>query len=366
MNTTNLESIGWNSHWNRKYLETCKTNVQGKDCIPARITGRHHDLFTVQSEDREFLCNPAGRLRQGRTWPAVGDWVILQLPDDNSNGVIHTVLERRSSFQRSASGKRSSLQIIAANIDLVLIISGMDGDFNLRRIERYMTLAWDSGASPVLILNKEDLVEHPDDYVHEAELYTPGAPIFHISAKNGSGVDALRSHFTQGQTAVLVGSSGSGKSTLLNALLGEDVQKTSSLRENDHRGRHTTTSRQLFPLADFGAIIDTPGLREVGLSVDSSSMDTSFSDISELAGYCRFKDCSHEHEPGCAVLEAVREERILPDRYEAYLKQKKELFFMQNRQEALRRKHEWEKEIAQYVKKQRKKAGKGRDAENGS
>lgn len=366
MNTMHLESIGWNSVWNQKFHHINETSAGNLYLMPARVIGKHHDLFTVQSELGEHLCTPAGKLRLEQSWPAVGDWVSIQLPHGQSDGVIHHVLERKSRFQRSAPGKRSSVQVIASNIDLVFIISGLDGDFNLRRIERYMTLAWDSGATPVLVLNKADLVEHSDEFVREAELYNPGAQIYCISAKYGTGVEELKSRLHGGRTAVFVGSSGSGKSTLLNTLLGENVQKTSALRSNDHRGRHTTTSRQLFPLADSGAIIDTPGLREVGLSADSAAMDTSFNDIFELAAYCRFSDCSHEHEPGCAVLEAVREQRILPDRYQAYLKQRKELHFIHNRQDALRKKREWEKEVAQYVKKQRKRAGKGRDAENGS
>ncbi|MFP4363692.1 MAG: ribosome small subunit-dependent GTPase A [Spirochaetia bacterium] len=355
MHTNDIRLIGWNHERNNEFHNELHKINKAKQYCSGRIIGKHHELFDVQGEEAVFLCAPSGSLRKSGLWPAVGDWIVFEKIQGNVEGIIHAVMPRSAVFQRASSGKKTALQVIASNIDFAFIVTAMNGDYNLRRIERYMTLAWDSGAQPVLILNKADLAEDPQGLVSEAELSAPGASVFSVSALTGEGTEQVKALLAAGKTAVMVGSSGAGKSTLLNCLIGTQVQKTNDLRSNDHRGRHTTTTRQLFVLPEGGAIIDTPGLREVGLAGGEESMEHSFSDITALADQCRFNDCTHQHEPGCAVLAATRNGEVLSDRYEAYLKQKRELEFVTNRRNALRKKEEWQKDVAKYTKKLKKK-----------
>jgi ribosome biogenesis GTPase len=354
MQAFDIRSIGWTDERNKEYTDfiesTDRTNL-----LCGRVIGVHHDIFELYTAGGFCTAKPLGSLRQSESWPVTGDWVLympLDVPlDGHASAVIHHVLSRSSFFTRLASGKRTGQQGIAANIDYVGIVAGLDREYNLRRIERYMTLAWDSGAEPVLVLNKADLAEDPQQLVREAELSAPGARVMAVSAAEGSGLDDLRTLLADGSTAVLVGSSGVGKSTLVNALSGSAEQKIGDVREGDGRGRHTTTARELFVLPTGGALIDTPGMREVGLRTDGSGLESSFEEISELASGCRFTDCTHRHEPGCAVLEALRTGEITRERYEAYQKQLREIEFIEDREEALRRKEAWEKDVAREIRK---------------
>jgi ribosome biogenesis GTPase len=228
---------------------------------------------------------------------------------------------------RQGTGIGSRPQCLAANLDVVLLIMGLDRNFNLARMERLLALAWGSGAQPVVVLTKRDLNAQWEAFVARTEGIAPGAPVRAISAWRSEGLTDLQSHLPRGRTGVLVGSSGAGKSTLLNALMGSDVRRTQEVRASDGRGRHTTSLRELFLLPGGGCLIDTPGIREVGLNADGSDLDAAFSDIAALAEGCRFRDCTHGAEPGCAVQAALAEGSIDPDRYGHYLRLRREVAF---------------------------------------
>ncbi|MDY7029255.1 MAG: ribosome small subunit-dependent GTPase A [Spirochaetota bacterium] len=374
MQTDYLRLIGWNDDRVAEFSRFIKDYNQNKEpadtaqgrLIPARVIGVHRDIFEVQTAEGRSLCTPSGRFRQSaRLWPAVGDWVGV-LPLDGESGVITDMLDRRSALSRGASGGQTAEQVIAANIDYVFVVTGLDNDFNLRRIERYITLVWNSGAVPVIILNKADLVPDPGEYVDRTAESAPGVDILVTRALEGEGVGAVREYFQSAATGpasagpasagsaatgVLVGSSGSGKSTLTNQLLELDVQKTREVRGGDQRGRHTTTARTLFALPGGGALIDTPGLREVGLWGEESAVDESFGDIAGLAAACRFSDCTHQHEPGCAVQAAIRSGELPEERFQAYMKLKREMAYLTDRQEMLRKKEEWHKQISKEIRR---------------
>ena len=250
--------------------------------------------------------------------------------------IIDAVLPRKSCLTRQAAGLRVEDQALAANVDTVLVVTGLDADFNLRRLERYLSLIWESGAFPVIVLNKADLCAEVDGAIRSAEEIAGAADVHAISAFRGTGVTALGRYWAAGQTAALVGSSGTGKSTLTNRILGVDLQRVGPVREDDSRGRHITTRRELFALSGGGAIIDTPGLRELQLRGDPDRLGETFPEIVALAPYCRFRDCRHETEPDCAVLAGMEQEDLAPDRYASFMKMRRELESHQIRQEAHR------------------------------
>jgi ribosome biogenesis GTPase len=273
---------------------------------PGRVVSQSKTLYRVLTERGELLAQVSGRLRQSAVsqadYPAVGDFVMLDRADGaGGNAVILHLLPRTSIFVRKAAGSSHDNQAVAANVDTVFICMGMDRDFNLRRLEIYLSVAWDSGAALVVVLTKSDACENPAEKAALAESVCIGADVIITSALH-EGADMLKPYIC-GRTVAFIGSSGVGKSTLINRLAGEDMLKTGETSD-DGRGRHTTTSRELIPLCG-GAVIDTPGMREMG--IESADFSLSFSDIDELAGGCRFRDCSHMSEPGCAVLSAVEE-----------------------------------------------------------
>ena len=293
------------------------------------------DLTLVQAVGGELWCRPTGRFRveseaEG-TVPCAGDWVALRRYPDGSGGALEALLPRVSVLARAEtggrarrSGGRSRAQALAANVDFTFLLMGLDANYNPARMERLAAVAWASGAQPVIVLTKADLAEDPASYARAIEASAPGVPVHCVSAVTGQGLAALRALVAPGTTAVMIGSSGVGKSTLLNRFAGEELRRTAEVRGADGRGRHTTSLRELFVLPGGGCLIDTPGLREVGLAEDDGSLEQAFADVAAFAAACRFRDCSHHAEPGCAVKEALASGELSPERYESYLKLRRE------------------------------------------
>jgi ribosome biogenesis GTPase len=279
----------------------------------ARVISSHRDQYRLAVESKEFSAEPSGALwhrtpsRSGM--PVVGDWVAARIVGDGE-AIVEAVLPRRTLFSRRAAGRVEDEQAIAANIDVVFLVCGLDGDFNLRRIERYLALAAESGARAVIVLNKSDLCEDLDARAAQTKAISAGAAVVCASTCVPGGLDALRAHILPEETIALLGSSGVGKSSIVNALLGEERQLTRDVRESDSRGRHTTTMRELILLPGGAALIDTPGMRELQLWASQESVESVFDEIAELAAACRFRDCTHSGEPGCAVAGAVPEDRL--------------------------------------------------------
>lgn len=284
-----------------------------------------------------MVASAAGRLRleaRGRIdLPAVGDWVALKLDSGGPRAVVQAVVPRRSAFIRRAAGDQTAEQVVAANVDSVFLVSGLDHDLNPRRIERYVLLAWESGARPVVILNKSDLREDVDACRRAVEPIAPGVDVHAISTREPETLSVLQPYLAPGRTVALLGSSGVGKSTLLNRLLGADVQETRAVRERDQRGRHTTSERHLFVLPGGALVIDTPGMRELQLWEAGGGLQATFDDVEALAAACRFRDCTHEAEPGCAVRAAAADGRMPSERLESFHKLRGELRHLQRKQD---------------------------------
>src|SRR4051812_3372730 len=338
MATLTLQALGFTDFFSTAF-EPYRSQ---EGLVPARVVAQM-GLLRVSTGEAEHLTDLSGKLRHelkgpggGVGYPAVGDWVAVRPPAGKGRAVIHGVLPRRSRFSRKTAGHKTEEQVVAANVDTIFLVSGLDGDYNPRRIERYLTAAWDSGAQPVVVLNKLDRCEDPEACLLEVEAIAMGVPVLGVSAKTGAGCAELISYLGPGRTVGLLGSSGVGKSTLSNYLLGREVQKTAEVREGDDRGRHTTTHRELFLTPTGGLLIDTPGLRELQLWEGGEGgrpgIESSFSDVEELAASCRFSDCRHQGEPGCAV-----EVSLTPERLESYRKLQRELYQLHVRQDELAR-----------------------------
>lgn len=326
-----LHSLGWNDHFNQHF------KARGNDgWLAARVAQEHRHLYTVLGESGELSAKVSGRFQHEALsradFPAVGDWVLIDAPAVDGHAVIHAVLPRRSSFSRKAvlaggpkyGEGRTEEQVLAANIDTAFLVSGLDHDLSRRRIERFLSVTWDSGASPVIILNKTDVCDDVAARVQEVLEIALGVPVHPISAEMVTGLEALREYLTVGRTAAFLGSSGVGKSTIINRLLGEDRLDTGGVRLDDSRGRHTTTRRELILLPQGGLVIDTPGLRRIQLWGDESGLSQTFGDIEQLITRCRFADCQHQNEPGCAVRMALAAGDLEQDRYASYLRLQKE------------------------------------------
>lgn len=338
-----IGDLGWNT-----YFERLWNGAERGLCVPGRVVAQHRHLWRVAGDFPESWAEASGKLRRdadyGGDWPAVGDWVAAETCIAGVSMVIEQMLPRQSKFSRKESGKKVAEQVIAANIDKAIVVVAPDGDFNLRRIERYLTQIWESGASPVIVLNKADASAATQERAAEIELVAAGAPTFIVSAKTGTGMDAFEASLAKGQTVVFLGSSGVGKSTLVNRLLGENVQATHVVRESDSRGRHTTTSRQLFLLPGGALVIDTPGLRELQLWDAGEGVSQTFADIEQLGEGCRFRDCQHESEPGCAVRAALEEGTLDAGRFENMRKLQREREFLWRKMDPEKR-HEYKKGI---------------------
>jgi ribosome biogenesis GTPase / thiamine phosphate phosphatase len=347
-----LETLGWNN-----FFEAHFAPYREQGFFIGRVSIQHKDRYTIFTEQGEVLGQVSGKFRfdaKGlQAFPSVGDWVVLEISPSDQPAIIHHVLERKSKFSRKVAGDRLDEQVLAANIDITFLVMGLDGDYNLRRMERYLIVAWESGARPVIVLNKSDVCPLLEECTQEVISLAQGVDIIVMSAHRSEQIAPLRSLLTPGTTGVLLGSSGVGKSTITNALLSKEYLKVNEVRENDSRGRHTTPHRELLILPDGGIIIDTPGLRELQLWKGDEGLHESFDDIEELASNCRFRDCKHEAEPHCAVKKAMEDGSLDSGRYESYLKLQREIQYLALKQEmsAQRLEKERWKEISKQIKK---------------
>ncbi|TEB04187.1 putative ribosome biogenesis GTPase RsgA [Pelotomaculum schinkii] len=295
----------------------------------ARVSVQHKNLYKVVTENSEIQAEVSGKIdfsaRDSSDYPVVGDWVMVDRIDDSGgNAIIHRILRRQSAFERKAAGTSNQTQVVAANIDTVFICMSLNNNFNLRRLERYLAIAWDSMATPVVILTKSDLCDDISARLSEAHSVAPGVDVLVTTSMGDEGYAAVNRYLGQGKTAAFIGSSGVGKSTLINRLMGEEILVTYETGDDD-KGRHTTTHRQLIALPNGGVVIDTPGMRE--LQLENADLSKSFADIEDLANYCRFNDCKHQNEPGCAVKTAIEKGILSAERLGSYQKLQTELSY---------------------------------------
>ncbi|XDD56017.1 ribosome small subunit-dependent GTPase A [Leptospira sp. WS4.C2] len=326
-----LSDLGWNSFFE---LNFDKYKNQGLSAM--RIIRENREKYIACCELGEFSCEISGKFRfsteSKSEFPAVGDWVVTSVISNEMKAIIHALLPRKSVFSRKVPGQITDEQIIAANIDIVFIITGLDLNYNLRRIERFLSIAWESKALPVVLLNKADLCPEAELRKIEVESITIGVDVYTLSATQNTGIDILNQYIQKGKTIAFLGSSGVGKSTIINSLLGMEHLKVNEVSELGSRGRHTTTYRELIILPSGGMVIDTPGMRELQVWGDEEGLKYVFDDIEKLSLNCRYRNCSHENEPGCAVKKAISDDSLDPKRLESFLKLKKEFKYLEDRQ----------------------------------
>lgn len=321
-----LAAYGWNEHWEKTLSLSPSADTR---LSPARVVAQYSRTYAVMTESGEHRAVVTGKFEfhaaKRSDYPAVGDWVLVERLPNEERAVIHALLPRKSAMVRKAAGNVAEDQVVGANLDDLFIVNALNRDFNPRRIERYLVAAWDSGARPIVLLTKADLRDDPVGIAAQVERIAPGVPVHAVSALLDQGIDDLAPYLQPGRTIGIAGSSGAGKSTLLNWLAGESLQETQGIREHDARGRHTTTHRELFLLNGGALVMDTPGMRELQLWEADDGWHHAFADIESLAGNCRFRDCRHAVEAGCAVLAAVDAGELDPKRLANYRKTGREL-----------------------------------------
>jgi len=322
-----LHRLGWDDGWDAAFAEHGTAGL-----VPARVAVQHRGAYDLVLEQGEQRASAANRLVREDGLPAVGDWVGIDL----TTNLIEALLPRRTSISRKEVWQATREQILAANVDVAFLVQALPLDFNPRRLERYLAMAWESGAQPVVLLTKTDLADDVQRYLDEAEAVTLGScPVVAVSARTGEGLDELRTWLAPNRTAVLLGSSGVGKSTIVNALVGEELLATQEVRADDQMGRHTTTRRELILVPTGGVVLDTPGMRE--LQLWDADLEQTFGDVEEIARRCRFSDCNHDQEPGCAIREALGDGSLSHERWQSYVKLQRELEAIEARRNHLLR-----------------------------
>jgi ribosome biogenesis GTPase len=338
LDLTDLATFGWSNVVSTAFATHAAAGLE-----PARVVAEDRGSYVVQTGAGERRASVTGRYRfaagdDPAAYPAVGDWVAVEGREDGAS--VHALLPRRTSVLRHAPGLRSVAQVVAANVDVVFVVASLNHDLNLRRLERYLALAWESGAQPVVVLSKADLIDDLGAALADVEAIAVGVDVITVSAVDGRGIDDLRARIRPGTTVAFVGSSGVGKSTLVNTLAGDEVAAVREIREDDARGRHTTSRRQLHLMPDGGLILDTPGMRELGLWDADAGIERSFADIDALASTCRFSDCGHSGEPGCAVASAISDGDLDASRFEGWKKLESEAKHLERRVDHLAREAE--------------------------
>ncbi|MDZ4713575.1 MAG: ribosome small subunit-dependent GTPase A [bacterium] len=344
-NYKKLEKLGWDKFFEKNFEKFSKEGLS-----PARVAIEHKQSYVVYTGDSELTAEVSGKfhynVKSPSEYPAVGDWVVIREIPDEKKAIIETVLERKNKFSRKEAGIKLNEQIIAANIDYLFFISSLNQDISLRRMERYLTLSIENKVTPVIIMSKEDLCDDTEEKIAEVKTIAEGIDVYALSAVENTGIEALRKYFEENKTVAVVGSSGVGKSTLINCLADSEKMDVSEISLYKDKGRHTTTHRELILLPEGGIIIDTPGMRELQLWEGGDGASETFKDVEKYLGQCRFSDCKHETEPGCAIKEAIANGEFDQNRFDSYLKLQREITWFENRQNnkfTLAEKKKWKK-----------------------
>ena len=346
-NLINIKKYGFSESFSNGIL-------QDNQLTPARILSQEKGFYRIISDKGKKLAEVSGKFQFQTTvssdYPAVGDFVLVNWNESGNSAIIESLLPRKSAFIRKAAGGSQQEQVVAANIDIVFLCMALNNDFNLRRMERYISIAWDSGAMPVVVLTKSDLCDDLEQKLAEVSTIAFGVDVLVTTSTEENGYEELLPFISEGKTIAFIGSSGVGKSTLINRLLGKELLKTNGLR-NDDKGRHTTTHRELFLLPSGGMVIDTPGMREFGMWDNDTGIERTFMDIEELAAQCKFRNCTHTNEPGCAIQKALTTGKLEINRWQSYQKLKAENDYMEDKESYMLAKGKREKEISKLIKK---------------